>query len=302
MPETQTTAEPVREVPATEPTWKRTVWNLFLLTAGNLVYALGINAIIIPQKFLSGGVIGGALIFYYLFPFRWADPGIGYFILNIPLFLLGWFSISRRFILYSLYGVASLSALTALVHPGTIHIANPILAAILGGIICGTGVGIALRSQGSMGGLDILAVYLNRKFSVRIGNTSALVSVTVLALGAYIFDLDRALYSLIFVFTVGKVVDSVLTGFNQRKSVLIVSDHYQEISDQILKKLNRGVTFLDGTGAYSGRERKVIFSIIALSELSKMKELVFDVDPSAFVVVNDTLEVMGYRHGALKGY
>ena len=151
-----------------------------------------------------------------------------------------------------------------------------------------------------MGGLDILSVYLKRKFGVRIGNTSALVSAMVLAFGAYVFDFERALYSLIYVFTVGKVVDSVLTGFNQRKSVMIVSDCHQEIADQILKRLNRGVTFLEGKGAYSGQDKKVIFSIIALSELSKMKELVFDVDPAAFVVVNDTLEVMGYRHAALR--
>ncbi|MCE5334170.1 MAG: YitT family protein, partial [Desulfobacteraceae bacterium] len=271
--------------------------NIFLLTLGNIIYAAGINAIIIPQHFLSGGVMGTALIVHYFMPV--INTGYAYFLLNIPLFVLGWLSISRKFILYSAYGMASLSAITAFCNFGTVTIANPMLAAILGGIVCGAGTGMALRSQGSAGGLDILAIYLNRKFGLRIGLTTTLVSVLILTAGAVFLDFEAALYSLIFVFASGKALDSVLTGFNQRKAVYIISDCYEDIASQILTKLHRGVTFLEGRGGYSGQEKRVIFSIITLTELSKLKQIVFDVDPSAFVVVNNTLEVLGYRHGDL---
>lgn len=280
--------------------WKRILANIALLTIGNLIYAAGINSIIIPQHFLGGGVMGVALIAHYFIPAL--NTGYAYFLLNIPLFVLGWFSISRRFVLYSAYGMLSLSVITAFARFGELSISNPILAAILGGIVCGTGAGIALRSQGSAGGLDIVAIYLNQKFGLRIGNTTSAVSVMVLGAGAIFLNFEAALYSLIFVFTSGKALDAVLTGFNQKKTVFIISDCFDDIASQILVKLHRGVTYLDGRGGYSGQEKKVILSVITLTELSKLKQMVFDIDPTAFVVVNDTLEVIGHRHGELQNY
>jgi len=280
--------------------WKRIAGNLFLITAGNLIYAAGINSIIIPQHFLSGGVMGVALIAHYLTPAL--NTGYAFFLFNIPFFLLGWFSISRRFILYSTYGILSLSAITAFCAFGTLKIYNPILAAILGGIVCGAGAGVVLRSQGSAGGLDILAVYTYKKFGLRMGNTTTFVSALVLGAGAMFLDLEAALYSLIFVFTSGKVLNAVLTGFNHRKSVFIISDCHQEIASRILSVLHRGFTYLEGSGGYLRQEKKVIFTIITLAELSKLKQLIFDIDPAAFVVVNDTLEVLGHRQGELRVY
>ncbi len=284
----------------TAETWKRIAVNLFLLTVGNFIYALGINSIIIPQHFLSGGVMGVALIAHYFVPAL--NTGYAYFLLNIPLFLLGWLSISRRFILYSAYGMFSLSAITAFARFGDVAISNPILAAILGGIVCGAGAGIVLRSQGSAGGLDIVAVYLKNRLGLRVGNTTFMVSAMVLTAGAIFLDFEAALYSMVYVFTSGKTLDAVITGFNQRKSVIIISEKHEDIACQILTGLHRGVTYFEGRGGYSGQEKKVIFSIITLSELSKLKQIVFDIDPTAFVVVNDTLEVMGYRHGELRAY
>jgi uncharacterized membrane-anchored protein YitT (DUF2179 family) len=278
--------------------WKRIARNLFLLTAGNIIYAAGINSIIIPQHFLSGGVMGVALIAHYFI--HALNTGYAYFLLNIPLFFLGWFSVSKRFILYSAYGMLSLSALMAFGRFGTATIINPILAAILGGIVCGVGSGIIFRSQGSAGGLDIVAVYINKKFGLRIGTTTTLVSAMVLGAGAIFLNFEAALYSLIFVFTNGKVLDAVLTGFNQKKSVFIISDCHQPIASLILSGLHRGVTYLEGSGGYSGQEKRVIFSIITLSELSRLKQMVFDIDPHAFVVVNDTLEVLGQWRGELR--
>ncbi len=280
--------------------WKRIVANLSLITVGNLIYAAGLNSIIIPQHFLSGGAMGIALIAHYLIPVL--NTGYAYLLINIPFFLLGWFTISKRFILYSAYGVLSLSAITAFGNFGAIKVVNPILAAILGGIVCGAGCGMVLRSQGSAGGLDILSVYINKKLGLRIGITKTLVSAIVLGSGAIFLDFEAALYSLIYVFTSGKVLDAVLTGFNERKSVLIISDRHEEIASGILSRLRRGVTYLEGCGGFSGKGKRVIFSIITMTELSKLKQLVFDIDPAAFMVLHDTLEVIGHRHGKLKIY
>lgn len=284
----------------TVETWKRLSFNLFLLTAGALIFAVGLNGVMIPKQFLSGGVIGVALIAHYLIPS--SNVGLIYFVLNIPLLLVGWFCVSRRFILYTAYGMSAFSLATAFVFPKFPPIENPMLAAILGGIICGMGVGLALRSQGSSGGLDIPAVYLHKKLQLKMGLTSFIGNSLVLAVGAYFFGLEPALYSFVYVHTSGRVTDSVITGFNRRKSIMIISDASPTIAEHILTQLDRGVTLLKGTGGYTGEHKEVIFSIITLTELAKMKELVFDLDPNAFMVVNDTLEVLGRRHGTRRVY
>lgn len=283
--------------PAAPIVWRRVVTNLLLMSAGSIVYAAGINGVIVSQGFLSGGVMGISLIGHYLFP--WINIGLAYLVLNIPLMLLGWFRVSRRFMLYTVFGMVMFSTATGLIFPNFPHIQNPILAAVLGGIICGAGVGITLRSQGSGGGTEILLVYLRKRFGLRMGAMSFLSNALVLAVSAYFFGLERALYSLVFMYVSGKVMDSILTGFNQRKAILVVSDCADAIASQIINQLNRGATLLEATGAYTGSSKKVIFSIITLTELSKMKEMVFDIDPDAFMVVNDTLEVIGNRHGSL---
>jgi uncharacterized membrane-anchored protein YitT (DUF2179 family) len=274
--------------------------NLGLIFLGSLVFAVGLQGLVIPHGFLSGGVVGVSLIVQYLIP---ALPmGPVYFVLNLPLLLLGWFTVSRRFMVYSMAGMALFSLACTLVQPPPFDIRDPILATLLAGVICGVGSGLILRSLGSAGGLDILAVYLNRRFGLRLGTVFFGANALVLIAGAYLYDLEKALYSIIFVYTSGAVLDAVLAGFNRRKLVYVISDRSPEIADRIMKRVNRGVTLLQGRGAFSGREKEVILTITTMTELPQLKELIFAVDPDAFVVVNDTLEVLGHRHGRLKVY
>ncbi len=279
---------------------RRFLYNLLLITLGSAVFAVGLNGVLIPQHFLSGGAVGLALILHYLVPK--VNVGLIYFLFNIPLIFLGWLSVSRRFMLYTCYGMAIFSLSAALITPHIPPIDNPILAAILAGIICGTGSGITLRSQGSAGGMDILSVYLNKKWGLRVGSTGFMINALVLTAGAFFFSLELALYSMIFVYTSARIVDAVITGFNQRKAILVVSDQASAISQQIITRMNRGVTLFDAVGAYSKTKKQVVFSIVTLTELAKVKELIFDIDPNAFVVINDTLEVLGNRHGSRRVY
>jgi uncharacterized membrane-anchored protein YitT (DUF2179 family) len=280
--------------------WKNVLYNLVLISAGSLIFVLGMNSVLIPSKLLSAGVTGIALMLHYLFPRL--NVGLAYFLLNIPLMLLGFFSISRRFLLYTLYGMGFFSLTAAFLKTPAAVIEDPILAALFAGIICGAGVGVILRSIGSTGGVDILAVYANQKFGFRPGSVSLLFNTTVLMMGAYFFGLEIALYTLIYVFTSSRVLDAVLSGFNQRMSTMVISEKTAEMAKEIFKKVNRGVTFLKGRGAYTGRERDVIFTVTTLTELPKLKEVIFAIDPEAFVVVNNTLEVLGKRHGSRKVY
>ena len=274
--------------------------NLGLIIVGSIVYAIGINGVLIPKGLLGGGLVGLAVLIHYLLPFT--AVGLVYLALNVPLVFLGLMNISRRFVLYSLFGLLFLSASLSIIHPSVPDISDPILSAILAGMICGTGAGIVLRSLGSTGGMDIFGVYLNKKFGFRIGSVLFASNALVLVAGVFLYDIELSLYSVIFIYASSKVTDAILTGFNRRKALLIISENSETIGQKILNQIGRGVTYLRGEGAFTRKEKNVIFTITTLTELPKMKELILNEDPEAFIVVNDTLEVLGKRHGRKKVY
>ncbi len=278
---------------------KEICFNLMLISLGSIIFIIGLNSILIPKGFMSGGLIGVAMVVHYLNPTL--DVGPIYFLLNLPLILLGWLTISRKFMLYSIYGIVFFS-FAAVYQAPVVPLKDPILSALLAGVICGVGGGIILRSIGSAGGLDILSIYFHRKFGFRIGTVNFFFNAFILLVGALLFDLERALYSVIFYYASARMMEAVLTGFNRRKSILIISKNATAIADKIMKKANRGVTFLKGEGAYTGKEKNVIFTVASLTELPKIKRLVYGIDSDAFLVVNETLEVIGKRHGKLKAY
>jgi uncharacterized membrane-anchored protein YitT (DUF2179 family) len=272
---------------------RRILWNLALIALGSSLCALAINGILIPKGYVSGGVTGVALLIYYLFPY--APVAVIYFLLNLPLFAVGWLYVGRRFLLYSLAGMVIFSAAVAWVQI-PIHIENPILATLLAGIITGGGSGIILKSLGSAGGSDILSVILLKRFSIRLGTTILAFNCLIL-ISASFLSLESALYTLIYLYVTSHILDLVVTGLSQRKAVFIVSSRWEEISDRLISEIKRGVTVMKGQGGYSGREENILYTVVTFRELSSLKRMIQEVDPQAFVVVTDTLEVMGHRIG-----
>ena len=269
--------------------------NLFLLCAGSVVTAVGINGLLIPHRFVSGGVTGLALLLHYLMPVL--SVAVIYAVANVPLFLAGWFFISRRFFLYSIVGMIIFSSAIAWVDPGAIPVKDPLLAAILAGIVLGTGSGIILKSLGSAGGTDILSVILLQHFSIRLGTTRLAFNILVLAAAALLFSIEDALYTLIYLYVSAQIVDLVVTGLSQRKAVFIISPQWERISPRILTEIHRGVTILRGQGAYSQREQQILYTVLTFREVATLKQIVRSEDPAAFVVISDTTEVMGHRIG-----
>jgi uncharacterized membrane-anchored protein YitT (DUF2179 family) len=270
------------------------LWNLFLMSTGSIICAISVNAILVPMQFFGAGFTGISLLMHYLIPM--APIALVYFLLNIPVYILGWIYVGRRFFLYSIPGMIIFTVALGFVN-FHLPIQDKILAAILAGIIMGAGSGIILRSLGSAGGLDLLSVIFLRLFSIRLGTTILVFNVAILVAGAVLFSLERALYTLIYIFINSHVVNLVVMGLSQRKAVLIISSHWEEISREIMEKIHRGVTILNGRGAYTNKEQNVLYTIITFRELSQVKRIVRDIDHEAIVVVNDTLEVMGQRIG-----
>lgn len=270
------------------------LWNLTLIAAGSALCAVALNGILIPREFLSGGFTGLALIIHYLFP---AFPlGAIYFVLNIPNFAFGWKYVGRRFFLYSVAGMLIFSAAIETVRL-SLPVYDYLLSALLAGIIVGIGSGLILKSLGSAGGTDILSVILLKLFSVRLGTTILAFNGIILVAAAVLFSLEMALYTMIYLYISSYMVNLVVTGFNQRKAVYIISPQWKDISQEIMKELQRGVTILKGEGGYTGKDQHILYTVITFRELGRLKGLVRRLDPDAFVVVSETLEVMGHRIG-----
>lgn len=273
---------------------KSVAWNLGLLVAGSTLCAVGVNGVLIPHHFVSGGLTGVALIVHYLAPFLPVAPI--YALTNVPLFIAGWFFISRRFFLYSIAGMLIFSAAMQWVHI-EVPVEDKLLAALLAGLIMGTGSGIILKSMGSAGGTDILSVILLERFTIRMGTTVLGFNSLVLAAAAFLFSIEDALFTLIYLYVSVKIVDLVVTGLSQRKAVFIISPNWERISRRILDEIHRGVTIIRGQGGYSGREQRILYTVVTFQEVAALKQIVRREDSAAFVVVTDTVDVMGQRIG-----
>lgn len=273
---------------------KSIIWNLALITAGSMLCVLAINGILIPQQFLAGSITGLTLLIHFIWPKL--PVGIIYFFLNVPIYALGWKYVGRRFFLYSIVGLFIFSGALELIDI-RIPVEDRFLSVLLAGIISGMGSGIILRSRGSAGGLDILSIVVMKLYSIRLGSTILAFNAVLLTLIAFLFSIEASLYVLIFVFVSSRLVDLVVTGLSQRKLVMIISESWQGIEQSILQRLNRGVTRVHGEGGYTRRQGVILYSVVTFKELSRLKRMIREIDPKAFVVVTDTLEVMGLRIG-----
>lgn len=261
------------------------------ITVGSVLIAIAYNALIIPYGLLSGGIGGLSIMGNYLFGF---PISLAILLLNIPLFIWGLKEIDREFIFYSLIGTAALIIALPITKP---YIYLPsvdlFLAAVFSGVVIGIGVGIILKFGGSSGGTDIVSIIMKKKANISVGAVSFYFNIVVLVLSVFFFKLELVLYTCISMWVSGKVIDAVLEGFNRKKSVTIISDKNEIIAERIMNEINRGVTYLEGYGGFTGEKKAVINSIVNNFENAKLKEIIREEDPTAFVVITDAIEVAG---------
>ena len=267
---------------------------LLMIQIGCFIFGCVVNGILIPQNFFAGGLMGISLLIRTLSG-DWISLSLLYILLNLPLFLLGYRSFSLRFLVISLMGMGILSLNLEWTEGMNIPTREPLLAAILGGILSGAGAGLYLRFGGSVGGLDILGTFIKKKFSIPIGNTFILVNLVIIAANGLLYDLDIALYTGIFMFVFSWALQRVQTGFSQRKAVFIISKKPEEVADKVLRKMDRGLTYFHAYGGLDHEPREVIYTVINMLELGRLKQYLYEIDPDAFMAVNDTAEVIGKK-------
>ena len=270
-------------------------WLLWLgkIVLGSAVFALGFDLFLSPNDLNAGGVSGIAMILVHLIGF--GSVGTATMLINLPLFILGGLKIGKKFFFGSLVGMVSSSVLLDVFARVPAISTEPLVAALYGGALCGLGLGTVFATGASTGGSDIVVRLLKMKCrNVPIGTINMVFDLTVAALtGIVYWDITKALYSGIAIFFTGKIIDAVVYRFDYSKVVLIISDRYEEITRFIMNELDRGATYLEGTGSYSGNPRQVIMTVVKPAQIADLKEAVMVMDPKAFLVVQDAHQVLG---------
>jgi uncharacterized membrane-anchored protein YitT (DUF2179 family) len=265
---------------------------IFLITIGATLMGVGLEIFLVPNKVIDGGITGISIMLSYITGWK---LGFFLFLLNIPFFFIGYKQIGKTFALSTLYGIIVLSIITSLLHPVPAFTQDIFLAAVFGGIILGIGVGLVIRYGGSLDGTEILAILFNNKLPFSVGEIIMFFNLFILGSAGFVFTWDRAMYSLIAYFVAFKTIDITVTGLDESKSAWIISNNSKQIGEAILNRLGRGVTYMNGEGAYSGDDKKVIFCVINRLEEAKLKEIVTEYDDTAFLAVGDIAEVRGGR-------
>ena len=265
--------------------------SLPLLTIGAIIAAISIEMFLAPNQIIDGGVVGISIMLNYLSDI---ELGIFTFVLNLPFLILAFTKLGRRFVFSTLYAVAVMSGV--LLFHFTPITSEPLLATFFGGSILGFGVGLVLRSGGSLDGTEILSITLSRKLGFSVGQIIMFINIFIFIVAGFVFDsAEKAMLSMLAYFLASKVIDMVLEGFDDSKSVQIITDYAFEIGNSIIKNMDTSVTYIDAIGGYSHTPKKIIFCVITRLEINKLKEIVKSIDPNAFISIEYVHEVEGRR-------
>lgn len=272
---------------------KMFILDIIIIVCGTFISSLGINLFISNAKLLSGGATGIALIFQYLFNI---PSGLIVFLINIPLFFVSYKFLSKRFTMYTALGMMSFSLSLILTKPlaAFIRVDDVLLYCIYGGIINGIGGGLVFSRNGSTGGIDIITMVIRKNFpNFNIGKLNFCFNLIIVAVGALIFGLPQALYTLISMSLQGFAIDKVISGFTSKKLFLVLTERENDIINYVLKDMHRGITSLMAEGEFTGHKRKLLYVAVTSSQMISLRRKILNIDPNAFITIVDVSEVKG---------
>ncbi|WP_254434106.1 YitT family protein [Halobacillus sp. Marseille-Q1614] len=264
---------------------------IIMITIGAIIAAAGLEFFLVPNNILDGGVIGLSIIAAEL---TGLQMSIFLLILNLPFLYIGYRKIGPKFTVHTLYGVIILSASTAYFHHFERATDDLFLATVIGAVILGTGVGLVIRTGGSLDGTEIIAIFVSKRRPVSVGQFIMIVNVFIFILAAFlVFSWETAMYSIITYYIAYKMIDIVVEGMEELKSVTIISNVPEEISDSLIKQLGRGMTYIQGQGVFTNEPKKIIYTIVTRIELSTLRSVVAEIDPDALVAIENIADVTG---------
>ena len=277
-----------------KPKYLSTIKTLIYIIIGATVFGVGVQGFIVPHQLLSGGISGLSLIIYYITQGVLSLGAIN-FLLNIPVLYAAWRWLGRWHLGVTLFGTLFMSVIINVLAPlSTLELThNPIIGGILGGLFSGLGLGIVYRGGGNTGGIDPIALIIRNRFGLQIGSILFGINMMILVAGAIVINIEAAATTLISTYLSAMVTNKVISGFNQRKAMFIISYKPVTICNLLIEKLGRGATILNGEGAYTHQPKQVIMVVVSLLQVARLKAAVEAEDPTAFMVITDAAEVIG---------
>ena len=264
------------------------------ITIGTLIAAFSLECILIPNDVIDGGIVGISIMASYLTKY---PLGLFLIVLNLPFVVMAFQKFGKMFLFLMFYGLITLALFSeAFLHTKYVFTNDTLLAALFGGMILGTGVGIVLKSNASLDGTEIMAMKLAQKQPFSVGEIIMFFNIFIFIVAGFVYGPDKAMYSAITYFIAYRLIDIVLQGLNEAKSIFIISSKYNEIGKEIMKILDKSVTYLNAEGGYSGAKSKMIYCVITKIEIQKTKDIVNSIDPSAFIAIENVHEVEGKRY------
>ena len=272
-----------------------TIWFTAQVLFGCCLFGLAFNLFLLPHDMNIGGVSGLGMAFLEFTGIHSIGVGTLAVLLNLPLFVLGGWKLGKKFVYASLLGMAASSLAIDLFAWVSVPNIDPLLASLYGGVGTGLGIGIIFSAGASTGGSDIICRLLKRKFQyLQIGVLTTCFDACVAVLTGLAFrDARNALYSGVAIFVTGRVIDAVVYSFDYSKVVLVISKEHKQVAKVIGDELHRGCTFLEGQGAYSGKETKVVLTAVKKHQIADLKAFIVDIDPNAFIIVQEAHQVLG---------
>ena len=264
------------------------------ITIGTVIAAFSLECVLIPNDVIDGGIVGISIMANYLTKY---PLGLFLIVLNLPFVVMAFQKFGKMFVFLMFYGLITLALFSeAFLHTKYVFTNDTLLAALFGGMILGTGVGIVLKSNASLDGTEIMAMKLAQKQPFSVGEIIMFFNIFIFIVAGFVYGPDKAMYSAITYFIAYRLIDIVLQGLNEAKSIFIISSKYNEIGKEIMKTLDKSVTYLNAEGGYSGAKSKMIYCVITKIEIQKTKDIVNSIDPSAFIAIENVHEVEGKRY------
>ena len=273
-------------------TWKRRVLDYLMITVASFIYAVAVSLFLDPNSLAPGGVTGIAIILNRL---SGLETGTWVLLINIPIIILGMWKFGLHFILSTLYCTAATSFFINLLAAFGVATEDRFLAALVGGALMAVGIGLVFKAGATTGGTDIIVKLLRLRFPhLKTGSLFLITDAIIVTVSAFVFkDLDVALYAGVVVFVNSTLLDVVLYGRDGAKLIFIISDAHASITKRLLEELDIGVTYISGTGAYSGREKSVIMCVMKKQISAQAEVIVREEDPAAFMIVTSATEIFG---------
>lgn len=259
---------------------------------GAALAGVALEIFLVPNNIIDGGITGISIMAAHLSDW---PLGVFLFVLNLPFLVLGYKSIGKTFALSTLLGVITLSVTTSLLHHVEPFTDDTLLATVFGGILLGVGIGMVIRNGGATDGTETVAIVVSKRTPFSVGQMVMFINLFILGSAGLVYGWDNAMFSLITYFIAFKVMDLTIEGLDESKSIWIISEHYRDIGDAIVSRLGRSVTYLNGEGGFSGDTKQVIFAVITRMEEAKLKSIVSEMDPAAFMAVGNIHDVQGGR-------